>query len=371
MIEITDLRRIYHMGNVEVKALDGVTLTIGKGEFLGIMGASGSGKTTLLHMVGLLDQPTSGRIMIDGLDILGLTDYEKTMFRLYKLGYVFQDYALVPDLTVMENVSLPAMLRKDRTEAQVKKDSYSILEKIGLCDRRDHLPRELSGGQQQRVGLARSLAMDPPLLLMDEPFGALDPVLRHQLQQEFLGIRKQLNKTILFVTHDVEEAFRLGDRVGVVAEGKLIRVGTPEDLIMNPGSFAVASLIGAEHRMRYLENLSVKALMIPIEPSRVLDGNLFIDDAREELIASRADYILVGREGVVEGIFYPQDLLTAGGKDMQLGGQAHRLPVFDSSTMASEALSAMKRQGVSIARISEPGGTGGLFVMDEIMRRLL
>jgi ABC-type proline/glycine betaine transport system ATPase subunit len=173
------------------------------------------------------------------------------------------------------------------------------------------------------------------------------------------------------VTHDVEEAFRLGDRVGVVAEGKLIRVGTPEDLIMNPGSFAVASLIGAEHRMRYLENLSVKALMIPIEPSRVLDGNLFIDDAREELIASRADYILVGREGVVEGIFYPQDLLTAGGKDMQLGGQAHRLPVFDSSTMASEALSAMKRQGVSIARISEPGGTGGLFVMDEIMRRLL
>ena len=116
MIEITDLRRSYHMGNVEVRALDGVTLTIEKGEFLGIMGASGSGKTTLLHMVGLLDQPTSGRIMIDGLDILGLTDYEKTMFRLYKLGYVFQDYALVPDLTVMENVSLPgdAPERPDR-----------------------------------------------------------------------------------------------------------------------------------------------------------------------------------------------------------------------------------------------------------------
>ncbi len=146
MIEISDLRKIYRMGNVEVKALDGVTLDIEKGEFLGIMGPSGSGKTTLLHMLGLLDLPSSGNIVIDGMDISRFSDYEKTMFRLYKLGYVFQDYALVPDLTVMENVSLPAMLRKDRTEEQIKKDSFSILQKIGLCDRRDHLPRELSGG---------------------------------------------------------------------------------------------------------------------------------------------------------------------------------------------------------------------------------
>jgi CBS domain containing-hemolysin-like protein len=112
-------------------------------------------------------------------------------------------------------------------------------------------------------------------------------------------------------------------------------------------------------------------MMIPIDPSRILDRNLFIDDTREALIASPGDYILVGREGVVEGIFYPHDLLTVGGKDIQPGGQAHKLPVFDSSTMASEALSAMKRQGVSIALISEPDGTGGLLVMDEIMRRLL
>src|SRR5512139_3863735 len=142
MIEISELRKTYHMGNVEVRALDGVTLTIEKGEFVGIMGASGSGKTTLLHLLGLLDLPTSGRIVIDGLDISTLTDYEKTMFRLYKLGYVFQDYALVPDLTVMENVSLPAMLRRDRSEERVKRDSFGILQRIGLCDRREHLPRE-------------------------------------------------------------------------------------------------------------------------------------------------------------------------------------------------------------------------------------
>ena len=132
MIEITDLRKTYHMGNVEVNALDGVTLDIEKGEFLGIVGASGSGKTTLLHMLGLLDKPTSGKIIIDGMDVLSLTDYEKTMFRLYKLGYVFQDYALVPDLTVMENVSLPAMLRQDRTEEQTRKDSHGILQKLSL-----------------------------------------------------------------------------------------------------------------------------------------------------------------------------------------------------------------------------------------------
>ena len=140
MIEISELRKTYQMGNVEVKALDGVTLTIEKGEFLGIMGPSGSGKTTLLHMLGLLDLPTSGKIEIDGLDILKLTDYEKTMFRLYKLGYVFQDYALVPDLTVMENVSLTAMLRKDRTEEQLQKDSFEILQKkIGRASCRERV----------------------------------------------------------------------------------------------------------------------------------------------------------------------------------------------------------------------------------------
>jgi putative ABC transport system ATP-binding protein len=202
MIEITDLQRIYQMGNVEVRALDGVTLNIEKGEFLGIMGASGSGKTTLLHMVGLLDLPTSGRITIDGLDILGLTDYEKTMFRLYKLGYVFQDYALVPDLTVMENVSLPAMLRKDRTEEQVKKDSFSILQKIGLCDRRDHLPRELSGGQQQRVSIARAMVNKPDILFADEPCANLDSENSKMVLELFKEINEEFKQTIIMVSHE-------------------------------------------------------------------------------------------------------------------------------------------------------------------------
>jgi putative ABC transport system ATP-binding protein len=202
MIEIENLRKIYHMGNVEVKALDGVTLDIEKGEFLGIMGPSGSGKTTLLHMLGLLDLPTSGRIVIDGTDISKLTDYEKTMFRLYKLGYVFQDYALVPDLTVMENVSLPAMLRKDRSEDQYRRDSYGILQQIGLCDRRDHLPRELSGGQQQRVSIARAMVNKPDILFADEPCANLDSENSKMVLDLFKEINETMHQTIVMVSHE-------------------------------------------------------------------------------------------------------------------------------------------------------------------------
>ncbi len=190
------------MGNVEVRALDGVTLNIEKGEFLGIMGASGSGKTTLLHLLGLLDAPTSGRIMIDGLDVLSLTDYEKTMFRLYKLGYVFQDYALVPDLTMMENVALPAMLRKDRSEEQVKNDSFWILQRIGLCDRRDHLPRELSGGQQQRVSIARAMVNRPDILFADEPCANLDSENSKMVLELFHEINEEMKQTIIMVSHE-------------------------------------------------------------------------------------------------------------------------------------------------------------------------
>ena len=202
MIEIEDLRKTYRMGNVEVRALDGVTLDIAKGEFLGIMGASGSGKTTLLHMLGLLDQPTSGRIRIDGMDILRMSDYEKTMFRLYKLGYVFQDYALVPDLTVFENVSLPAMLRKDRSEEQLKKDTCDILQRIGMYDRRDHLPRELSGGQQQRVSIARAIVNKPDILFADEPCANLDTENSRMVLDLFREINEEMQQTIVMVSHE-------------------------------------------------------------------------------------------------------------------------------------------------------------------------
>jgi putative ABC transport system ATP-binding protein len=202
MIRTENLRKIYRMGNVEVKALDGVDIHIGKGEFVGIMGPSGSGKSTLLHMLGLLDIPTSGRIFIDGTETGRLTDYQKTMFRLYKLGYVFQDYALVPELTVMENVALPAMLRADRTEEQYRADTVDILGKIGLCDRRTHLQSELSGGQQQRVAIARAIVNKPDILFADEPCANLDTENSRMVLNLFHEINEQMKQTIVMVSHE-------------------------------------------------------------------------------------------------------------------------------------------------------------------------
>jgi putative ABC transport system ATP-binding protein len=202
MIQIINLRKIYQMGNVEVNALDNVTLTIDKGEFLGIMGASGSGKTTLLHMLGLLDSPSAGKIIIDGTDIGRLTEYEMTMFRLYKLGYVFQDYALVPELTVMENVCLPAMLRTDRNEGQIRDVSMDILKKIDLYERRDHLPRELSGGQQQRVSIARAMVNSPDILFADEPCANLDSENSRMVLELFKEINEEMQQTIVMVSHE-------------------------------------------------------------------------------------------------------------------------------------------------------------------------
>ncbi|MFA4824862.1 MAG: ABC transporter ATP-binding protein [Methanoregula sp.] len=224
MIDIIDLRKIYRMGDVEVRALDGVSLDIAKGEFLGIMGASGSGKTTLLHMLGLLDEPSSGKIIIDGTDVGKFSDYEKTMFRLYKLGYVFQDYALVPDLTVMENVSLPAMLRRDRDDEQIKKDSFHILQQIGLCDRRDHLPRELSGGQQQRVSIARAIVNKPDILFADEPCANLDTENSRMVLDLFREINEEMQQTIVMVSHEDwhKEYFH---RIVRLKDGKVVSDG--------------------------------------------------------------------------------------------------------------------------------------------------
>ena len=221
MIKIENLHKIYPMGDVEVKALDGVDLDIAKEEFIGIMGPSGSGKTTLLHMLGILDHPTKGQIHIDGIDIGKLTDYEKTMFRLYKLGYVFQDYALVPDLTVSENVCLPAMLRYDRTATEYTAATRGILQEIGLWDRKDHLPRELSGGQQQRVAVARAMVNHPDILFADEPCANLDTENSRVVLNLFKKINEERGQTIVMVSHEDwhKDYF---DRIIQLRDGKIV-----------------------------------------------------------------------------------------------------------------------------------------------------
>ena len=221
MISTQNLKKIYQMGNVEVKALDGVDLSIGKGEFVGIMGPSGSGKSTLLHLLGLLDLPTQGKIEIEGIDLGTLTDYEKTMFRLYKLGYVFQDYALVAELTVAENICLPAMLRHDRTAEEYIAATRKILQEIGLWDRKDHLPSELSGGQQQRVAVARAMVNKPDILFADEPCANLDTENSRMVLDLFRQINEEVHQTIVMVSHEDwhKEFF---DRIIQLRDGKIV-----------------------------------------------------------------------------------------------------------------------------------------------------
>ncbi|HNQ30103.1 MAG TPA: ABC transporter ATP-binding protein [Methanolinea sp.] len=221
MIECAGLQKIYQMGNVGVRALDGVSLTIGRGEFVGIMGASGSGKSTLLHMLGLLDVPTSGEITLDGIDVNTLNDYEKTMFRLYKLGYVFQDYALVPELTVAENVFLPAMLRSDRTDEEYTTATFDILDRIGLSDRRWHLPKELSGGEQQRVAIARAIVNRPDILFADEPCANLDTENSRRVLDLFEEINREMHQTIVMVSHE-DWHKKYFDRIIRLRDGKIV-----------------------------------------------------------------------------------------------------------------------------------------------------
>jgi putative ABC transport system ATP-binding protein len=224
MITTEDLHKIYPMGTVDVKALDGVDIDIEKGEFVGIMGPSGSGKSTLMHMLGILDHPTSGKITIDGIDIGKLSDYEKTLFRLYKLGYVFQDYALVPELTVSENVCLPAMLRRDRTPEQFTVATREILKEIGLWERKDHLPSELSGGQQQRVAIARAMVNHPDILFADEPCANLDTENSQVVLNLFQKINEEKSQTIVMVSHE-EWHMKYFHRVIRLRDGKVVDGG--------------------------------------------------------------------------------------------------------------------------------------------------
>jgi len=201
MIEVADLKKIYLLGNVEVAALRGVSLSIQKGEFVGIMGPSGSGKSTLLHQLGLLDTPSGGHILIDSTDVSQLDDDARTWFRLMHLGYVFQDYALVSELTVMENVAIPAIMQ-GKPLAECYAAATRVLEKVGLGKRLDHLVFELSGGEQQRVSIARALVNKPSILFADEPCANLDTENSRTVLELFKSVKHDLGQTIVMVSHE-------------------------------------------------------------------------------------------------------------------------------------------------------------------------
>ncbi len=220
IIAIRNLSRTYIMGTMQVPALNRVTLDIRRGEFASIMGKSGSGKSTLLHQLGLLDTPTEGEIMIDGVEISGLSESESTMFRLEKFGYVFQEYAILPELTALENVYLPVMtLGMSQDECATK--GMDALKMVGLEERADHRPRELSGGEQQRVAIARAIINKPKILFADEPTANLDSISSRQILELFRSLNRDIGQTILMVTHELEDE-EFVDRVIWLADGEVV-----------------------------------------------------------------------------------------------------------------------------------------------------
>jgi osmoprotectant transport system ATP-binding protein len=232
-----DVEKTYPDGH---RALAGVSLDVAPGEVLAVLGTSGSGKTTLLKTVNRLTDPTAGRVLVRGKPT---TDWEPVALR-RSIGYVIQEAGLLPHLTVLANVGIvPRLLGTPKRERD--KRAGELLELVGLDPAKygQRKPRELSGGQRQRVGVARALAADPDLVLMDEPFGALDPVTRRDLQDEFRGLQRRLGKSVVFVTHDVREACRIADRLAVMDGGRLVQHGTPADLMERPANDFVRSFV--------------------------------------------------------------------------------------------------------------------------------
>jgi glycine betaine/proline transport system ATP-binding protein len=222
-----------------VGAVRAVDLEVRTGEIFVIMGLSGSGKSTLVRCLSRLVEPTAGEILFNGENLLEANDARMIELRRHRMGMVFQHFALLPHLTVLANVAFPLEVQgidKAAREARARK----MIELVGLSDKERFFPRELSGGQQQRVGIARSLAGEPELWFLDEPFSALDPLIRREMQDEFIRLQSVLQKTIVLITHDFDEAIRLADRIAIMKDGAIVQAGTPEDIVLNPATAYVA-----------------------------------------------------------------------------------------------------------------------------------
>ncbi len=219
MIKIENIRKVFKSGESEIIALDNLTFTVPEGQFLTITGKSGSGKSTLLYQLGLLDEPTSGEIHIDNLEVVKLNENERTLIRLNDLGYIFQDYAIIPSLSALENVMVPLLMQGYSEKVAIEK-SMKALGKVGLSDRLNNLPSQLSGGQQQRVAIARAIAHDPKIIFADEPTANLDSETSEQVIQTFLELNKE-GQTIVMVTHEPEYA-KLAHRTITLADGQIV-----------------------------------------------------------------------------------------------------------------------------------------------------
>ncbi len=288
-----------------IGAVRAVDLDVYQGEIFVIMGLSGSGKSTLVRCMSRLIEPTAGRILFEGQNLLEVSAKELIEIRRHKMGMVFQHFALLPHLTVLGNVAFPLEVQGVARAAREKR-AREIIELVGLQGREFYYPRELSGGQQQRVGIARSLAVEPEIWFLDEPFSALDPLIRREMQDEFLRLQSMLQKTIAFITHDFDEAIRLADRIAIMKDGAIIQIGTPEDLVTAPASDYVAEFTKDIPRAKVL---SVGAVMTPIEPGSGEGGETAgrvaadakVEAVAKEVIAAERPFSVADASGRVIG----------------------------------------------------------------------
>lgn len=278
-----------------------VSLSVNRGEIFCVMGLSGSGKSTLVRHFNRLLEPTAGKIEIEGVDVMALRTRELQRFRNQKIGMVFQNFALMPHRSVLDNVAMPLEIRQVAKNERMRQ-AAAILEIVELGAWGSKFAHELSGGMQQRVGLARALAANPDVLLMDEPFSALDPLIRRQLQDEFIRLSNILHKTTVFITHDLDEAVRIGDRIAIMHDGRVVQIGTAEDIVMNPADDYVADFVAGISRlkvvhahavMQSLDSFSSKQGALPSDTQRVNENEtlsnlitLAIDDDNPILVES-------------------------------------------------------------------------------------
>jgi glycine betaine/proline transport system ATP-binding protein len=288
-----------------------------RGEVFCVMGLSGSGKSTLIRLLNRLIEPSLGKVLVKGKDLAKLGSLELREMRARHIGMVFQNVALLPYRNVLENAAfgleVQGIARKERNETALK-----TLQMVGLADWADRYPSELSGGMQQRVGLARALAADPEIILMDEPFSALDPLIRRQLQDEFRQLSKRLGKSSVFITHDLDEAIRIGDRIAIMKDGVIIQTGTPEEIVLNPADDYVADFVAGISRLHLVRARSVANSLedyrrehpevnVDLLPKTNPDAD--IDELIGLAMQSKQDAIAVTENGAIVGVVTIRGLL--------------------------------------------------------------
>ncbi|MCY7758910.1 choline ABC transporter ATP-binding protein OpuBA [Bacillus inaquosorum] len=326
------------------KAVNNVNLKIAKGEFICFIGPSGCGKTTTMKMINRLIEPSAGKIFIDGENIMEQDPVELRR----KIGYVIQQIGLFPHMTIQQNISLVPKLLK-WPEQQRKERARELLKLVDMGpEYLDRYPHELSGGQQQRIGVLRALAAEPPLILMDEPFGALDPITRDSLQEEFKKLQKTLHKTIVFVTHDMDEAIKLADRIVILKAGEIVQVGTPDDILRNPADEFVEEFIGKERLIQSSSPDVERVDQIMNTQPVTITADKTLSEAIQLMRQERVDSLLVVDDGHVLQGYVDVEIIDQCRKKANLVGEVLHEDLYTvlGGTLLRDTVRKILKRGV-------------------------